>query len=624
MQSNADKLRALGIPVPYSKHSGQIKVRCPRCAADAKHKNKTDLSVDLDSGMWRCHNTPECNYKGWCNKVVIPEKIYAKPTERVNITPLHPDVVAEFSRRAISQQTLIKMKIQDGMEFMFAGKIKNPDGTTTPIEQGPQWTIQFPYYEQGELVNIKYRSAYKQFRMVKDAKLIFYNLDAIIEPDWCIIVEGEIDALTFVEAGYDNVCSIPNGASASENLRMEFLDNCHQYFENKVKIILATDDDAPGRAMRTEIIRRLGAERCYTVEYAEGCKDINEHVLSGAGILSVATLIQNAKACPIRGLRSAADLSESVYDLFSQGRKPGIGIGIIDSDTNEELVYYNPSQLIIVTGIPGAGKSEGTDQDVMQLAIQHGWKFGIFSPENFPLEMYISKLIEKITGKHFGKTATNLPAMTADDIQKAIEFINEHFFFITEEDIESFNIDDILAYGKILVKKYGINGLVIDPWNTLEHSWDRHENETMYINKSLRKIILFNRFTGVSTWVIAHPEKMKKASNMKEYPIPTLYNISGSANWANRADIGMTWYRNYKDGTTTRAVQKVKQKHQGKVGTVKYRYNVLNGRFTEMNSPPDTRNWLVNNSPAVPSPAIDWQAAPTAPGIVTSNEPDKF
>jgi len=608
---NADKLRALGIPIPSSKTAGQTKVRCPRCAADAKHKNKTDLSVDLDSGMFRCHNTPECDFKGYVNKVFIPEKVYTKPVPPANHTSLHPDVVKEFAKRGITQQTLIKMKIMDGPNFFYPKK---------EIPAGIQWAIMFPYFEKGQLVNIKYRSAFKQFTFTQGAKLIFYNIDAIADYDWCIICEGEIDALTFVEGGYDNVVSVPNGASAGSNQRLEFLDNCWEAFENKTKIILATDDDEPGRALRAELIRRFGAERCYIVQYVSGCKDINEQSMK-AGILSVKDVVDVAKPCPIRGIKTGDDLSDEVIDLFQNGLPPGDRIGIRDTDTNEELMSFLPGQITIITGIPNHGKSEGTDQDIVQLSLQHGWRWGLFSPENYPTQLYVSKLIEKITGKHFGSTNSNVEKLTDSDIAKAMAFINDHFFFITEEDTDSFGVDDILEYARILVKKYGIRGLLIDPWNALEHSWDNRDNETSYINRSLKKIISFDRANGVHTFLIAHPEKMKKASNKTEYPIPTLYNISGSGNWANRADNGVCWYRNYKDGTTTRIVQKVKHKHQGKVGTVKYTYNVMNGRMTPQPNPHDLRNWMVNGFNTINTPALDFAATPDI--ITPSNNLDE-
>jgi twinkle protein len=70
----------------------------------------------------------------------------------------------------------------------------------------------FPYYRNGKLVNIKYRGPNKTFWQVKGAEKILYGLDDIVNQDWIIIVEGELDKLALEEAGFQNVVSVPDGA----------------------------------------------------------------------------------------------------------------------------------------------------------------------------------------------------------------------------------------------------------------------------------------------------------------------------------------------------------------------------------------------------------------------------
>ena len=106
-------------------------------------------------------------------------------------------------------------------------------------------------------------------------ELIFYNLDAVKDEKVVYVVEGEIDALSLHEAGVYNVVSVPNGASKG-NQKLEYLDNCWKYFEDKERIVLFTDGDEAGYALREELGRRLGFERCVKVNYPEGCKDANE------------------------------------------------------------------------------------------------------------------------------------------------------------------------------------------------------------------------------------------------------------------------------------------------------------------------------------------------------------
>ncbi|MDF1573550.1 MAG: toprim domain-containing protein, partial [Bacteroidales bacterium] len=131
---------------------------------------------------------------------------------------------------------------------------------------------QFNYFRDEELINIKYRDGHKNFKLFKDAELIPYNLDGIKTSEDVIIVEGEMDALTLWECGFHHVISVPNGAN------FDWLNNSIDYFEDKKRIILATDADIPGVKLRNELASRLGIERCYKVDF-DLCKDANEYLI---------------------------------------------------------------------------------------------------------------------------------------------------------------------------------------------------------------------------------------------------------------------------------------------------------------------------------------------------------
>jgi twinkle protein len=181
-ESFAEKFRLLGIDLKNIKESG--KTVCPKCSADRKKKNDPCLSVNLLEGVFNCHNC------GW-NGTVRPkreEKTYVRPVFN-NRTSLSNGLINWFQGRAISQETLLSAKITEGKEYMpQTGKDEN--------------TVQFNYFINGNLINTKFRDGKKNFKMVKDAELIFYNLDGIKNTDWCIITEGEIDALSWIEPGY--------------------------------------------------------------------------------------------------------------------------------------------------------------------------------------------------------------------------------------------------------------------------------------------------------------------------------------------------------------------------------------------------------------------------------------
>jgi twinkle protein len=67
-------------------------------------------------------------------------------------------------------------------------------------------------------------------------------------------------------------------------------------------------------------------------------------------------------------------------------------------------------------------------------------------------------------------------------------------------------------------------------------------------------------------------------------PVPTLYDISGSANFANKADVGIVIHRDpTNDPTRTDVfVRKVRFKQTGRIGATSLRYDKLTGRYSEI------------------------------------------
>jgi twinkle protein len=89
---------------------------------------------------------------------------------------------------------------------------------------------------------------------------------------------------------------------------------------------------------------------------------------------------------------------------------------------------------------------------------------------------------------------------------------------------------------------------------------------------------------GVHVWFVAHPAKRYRDNG--KLPVPTLYDISGSANWANKADIGFVIHHDpTEDATRTDIyVRNVRFKSVGKIGAVSLRWDRATGRCSEIAS----------------------------------------
>jgi twinkle protein len=135
-----------------------------------------------------------------------------------------------------------------------------------------------------------------------------------------------------------------------------------------------------------------------------------------------------------------------------------------------------------------------------------------------------------------------------------------------------------------LVFRQGIRGIVIDPWNELEHAPPPGLTETIYTGQVLRHVRQFASQHGVHVWIVAHPQKLYREKDTGNYPLPSLYNISGSANWRNKADNGIVLWRDFADAhkPVEVHVQKVRFRQIGRLGMAKLLYQAPTGTYREL------------------------------------------
>lgn len=576
-KSNKELMSDLGIDLRRVHSSG--KTTCPKCSHTRKKKNDPCLSVNIFEGIYNCHNC------GWAGKVFSKDVYVPAPKEYVrpkltNTTQCSDGIVKWFLNRGISQRTVELAGISESFEYM-------------PQTQKEEKVINFNYFREGELINTKFRGNKKIFKLVKNAELIFYGIDDIKDSDWCVIVEGEMDKLAYLEVGVKEVVSVPNGASKSSVANLEYLDNCIGYFDNKKKIIIATDNDEPGMSLRDELCRRLGAFRCYKVDF-KGLKDANDYLISHGDKLRSTILDDNLSEFPISGVIMADSKWDDLEILFKNGLRRGDTTKVMKEF--DKMVSFVPGHSMLITGIPNHGKSPFSLEIAVSLSINHGWKWGIFTPEHKPLELFLAKICEMVLGKRMRQGV----GFMETEKQICRSFINDHFIFIEPEKGDN-KLDSIIEKAQTLVIRKGIRGLIIDPWNKIESSIEKGETETLYISRMLDSIIDFNQAFHVFTMIIAHPTKIKKKANGL-FEVPNLYDVAGSSNWFNKVDWGVTFYRNYETGNNEVYVQKAKWEHLGYTGNCVVKYNVNNGRFCDVYAEYDNSNWL---APAISQLSLD-------------------
>ena len=512
---------------------------CPLCSPHRSNKNQKAkcASLDWERGIGTCHHCDEVFQLHTFKRKGGGEKVYIKP-EWKNNTKLSDAAIKWFESRGISQSTLTKMKVGEGREWM-------------PQIGGEANTIQFHYFINGELINTKYRDGKKNFKLVKGAEKVFYNLDSIVGHDTCVIVEGEMDALSLVDVGVSNVVSVPNGATL-QRLNLDYLDNTIEYFEDKSKIILAVDADEAGENLKAEFIRRFGAEVCYTVDFGES-KDANGY-LNDVGRSELRALISGAAPVPLENVVQLKDIKDELYTFMEEGFKPGFQVGLENFDS---IFSTYTGQFITVTGIPSSGKSDFVDQMAVGYNKNYGWKTAFASPENKPTFLHAHKLIRK-----FWEGMPSKEDLDTERWNNVTEHVNDSFFFLENE---RYDLDAVLEKGAELVKRKGIKCLVIDPFNKVKMKTKRELSIPDYTMEYLQKIEIFAKKYDVLVIVVAHPTKMYKDANGK-IEEPTMYNIKGGGEWYDASYHGLLVHRNYEEKTVKVKVLKVKFQNLGQNG----------------------------------------------------------
>ena len=567
-----EQLTKIGIRL--RRRSGQEKTTCPKCSESRRNKKDPCLSVNVTEGEYNCHN---CGWKGNVRTFAKREvaKKHEKPDQNMLASiSLNEKLIKYFDGRKISQETLQKFFIHGKEEWM-------------PQTQKKENCVVFPYLREGEIVNAKFRDAKKNFKLVKDAELIFFGMQTLKGRHCAIITEGEIDALSAYEAGFGKdyepianedgevvenelgrwaVLSVPNGASRGSQ-RLEYLDNCSDWLSEIDEFIIATDADQPGTELRDELVRRLGVEKCRIVDWESlksrqtngnglnfAPKDLNE-VLIHFGKEAVLELLNASNAIPVDGVYYVEDLFPQMLENFKRGitLAPPTHFGDMD-----DYFRWKKGDINLCTGYANHGKTFFMLQIMLTKSIWDGWKWAVFSPENFPANDFYDDLVEMYSGKW-------LKDMTEQEYTEACKFIGDHIFFVypeNEHDIES--VHEKFRY---LILKKGLDGVMIDPFNQLDSMQKAYQREDQYLSMVLKDIKRFALLNSVCYNIIAHP-KNPYYKDDKSLPVADMYDLAGGAMWGNKVDNIISYHRPrfHEDKNSPEVdvwLQKIKRKRTG-------------------------------------------------------------
>lgn len=565
-------LRDNNIPTTVVKKvQGQNAVRtlCPKCSAGRKtaaHRREPVLYVNLDNGVCHCHNCGEewrmdsveyLHRKEKAIRLVKAQQAYSRPRLSKPIDGVFSKEMEHYltETRGLTMEVVRQAQLSEQEEYM-------------PQTRKKEKCLVFNYMEQGFLINQKFRDMAKNFKMVQGAELIPYNIDSCLGEEEVIVVEGEFDVLAMMAAGMRSVISIPSGANSNTSWMNRFYD---LYFADKQRVYIATDMDAPGQQAADELIRRFGPEVCLRVHFSEGCKDANDELLK-TGKEGLRQRISEATVVPIPDISTVENFEEDLDAYYQTGPAPGQHTGWRNLDN---IVSFGTGQLALITGRANDGKSEWLDELVLRLMIRSGWNVGYWSPENTLMD-HSTKIIEKLCDRTFNHHGT--VGVQADQFALCKRWMKERMSWI-ELPFDKLQLSTILDRCRSLVRKYGIRLLVLDPYNFIEKENDRIRSENAWDSYVIGAIRSFAIKYDVLVFLVAHPRKVEMQVDGRKRRI-TMEDISGTADFGNKADYCFCIDRDDEHHVVTISVDKVRRKRYGSKGRQAFFvYKAHSGRY---------------------------------------------
>ena len=319
--------------------------------------------------------------------------------------------------------------------------------------------------------------------------------------------------------------------------------------------------------------------RNYASDFGTAQFTEDDHLISTVTKESIEEELENLEG-PLEDVIYLNDIMPEMLSSFHSG------------DTEGETTYFPciddrwrwcRGEITVMFGIANYGKTEIILQLMLIKSIRDGYKWAIFSPENYPPVSFYNQLIHTLVGKSVHKHHKN--QMSEDEYRKAAEKINKHFFFIYPDEKAPTQEYINRKFVELMVKE-NIDGCLIDPFNALVRDFGSNVRDDQYLQEFFRTQKKFTLENNIYTLIIMHPNgSIAKDERTGDYRAPGVYNIAGGAMTLNKTDNLLLFHRPYynsnpSDTTSQFFSKKIKKKNiNGNTGECILTYDVFERRF---------------------------------------------
>ena len=387
-------------------------------------------------------------------------------------------------------------------------------------------SIALPYRRDGKTYACKFRAIdRKDWRSSQGIPRALFNEDCLREGEAPVVItEGEIDALSCIQAGYTRAVSLPDGWTEEGGKRQVLID-AEAALRAAPYVIVAGDADTVGASFPRVVANILLGHDVRFVTWPKGCKDAND-VLVHLGEGELSKCLTEAKR-----LDPAGGFITALSDLPPMPNRRVLRVGMAPYDYR---LAFEVGTMSVGTGTPGAGKSTFMTFVAHHIADNEAVRVGIMGFETHP-----HRTRDQLARLHGRKPWND---MGADDRERFTAWADNHFRIVhrTFDGDESHNLGWLREMVYTLAVRDECKLILIDPWNELEHLPEPGESMTGYINFALQQIRQWAQQFDTHICVIAHPRKMNTEGTPRA---PTGYDVADSAAFFNKPALGFSLHR---------------------------------------------------------------------------------
>jgi hypothetical protein len=288
---------------------------------------------------------------------------------------------------------------------------------------------------------------------------------------------------------------------------------------------------------------------------------------------------------------TAEELRGSLSNLRNEGIKKGAWTGF--DSLYEKYSVKKGSTTYLYAGAH-QGKSQFGFELMMNLSQFSGWKWAVYSPETgSPTEVF-AELLWVYLRKPF--LINNKITATDEESDKAIEFINRHFFII-DSGLQDLSVEGFYTAVEEIQETYDvkIDGCMIDPFTEIKTDVSSGVRDDIAIGQVLTKIRKHSAENDFHTIVTVHTkhQQAKYKDGVPYVDVPTMNDIAGGMQWSRKGMMVINVWRcpfglqdengiPYEPNQVKITVVKAKPKIVGNLGSVTLYYDKLSNRYYEI------------------------------------------